>query len=119
MAWSQQTITDTASFGQTWTDVVASLQLNPRELVHFQIKADNQSGTITDAMEIRVLSSTDGSTWDDTPIFALSYEPATIGAEYVAFILSGYRYVRVQAQSAGATDNYISGGFYALDGVSA
>lgn len=56
MAWgSPQTISDTSSFGQTWTNVVASLALNPRELAQFQIKADNQSGTVTDAMEIRVL----------------------------------------------------------------
>lgn len=115
-----QTISDTAAFGNTWTDV-QTIGLNPRELCHVQIKADNQSGTVTDAMEVRVLaSSDDGTTFDDTPILAFSFLPSAITAEYKSFSLHGvYKDQKIQARSAGVTDNYIAGGFYRLDGVSA
>lgn len=123
MAWaSAQTITTVTTVSNSWTTIQSSVNLNPRELVVFQVAVDSQATglTVTDALEVRILNSNDGgTTFDDTPVFAMSYEPATTSTERFSFNVSGYKTVRLQAQSAGATDDYNVGGSYLLDGVSA
>ena len=129
MAWgAAQEIgqTDTA-VANSWTqlDNATSIALNPRELMYVQLGVyANQSGAVANAAEIRVLSSYDGTTFDDTPVFAMSFEPSTGQTEeFVSFVISGYPYLRIEVKSAGGTTTYnfsqSIGSHYKLDGVSA
>lgn len=111
MAWGSTTALgsgDTA-IGNTWTDLngAAFTSANPYDVYHFQINADNGSGSVTDALEIRVLTGVDATvTYDSTPVFAMSYEPSAVTDEYVSFSFSGYYKFKVQVRSAGSTDTY-------------
>jgi hypothetical protein len=108
MAWGSETAlgaTQTA-IDDTWTSITAGnfTTANPYDVYHIQIGA-NSSGTPTDALEIRVITST-GTNDDDTPVFAMSFDPATTSEEYVSFTISGYYDFTVQVRSAGSTDTY-------------
>ncbi len=122
MAWgAKQSFTQDTTVGNTWTDA-GSVSLNPRELIHVQWLVNNENAsTVTDAAELRVLATLDDATedWDDTPVFAMSYEPSTVNEEAVSFSLSGYYRIKIQYRSAGSTDNYTFDVDYRLDGVSA
>ena len=110
MAWAGSEVTlgtgDTA-ISDAWEDLAAAefTTANPYDVYHFSINADNSSGSVTDALEIRVLSSP-GTNYDDTPVFAMSFLPSAITDEYVGFTVSGYYKFKIQVQSAGATDDY-------------
>lgn len=109
MAWGSETALgagDTA-IADTWEDLASAsfTSANPYDVYHIQINADNGSGSVTDALEIRVLTSV-GTNWDNVPVFAMSFEPSAITDEYASFTISGYAKFKVQVQSAGATDTY-------------
>lgn len=110
MAWGSETALgsgQTAISDGGWTDLngASFTTANPYDVYHFSINADNGSGSVTDALEIRVLTSP-GTNFDDTPVFAMSFLPSAITDEYVAFTMSGYRKFKVQVQSSGSTDDY-------------
>jgi hypothetical protein len=109
MGWGSETAVGAGDTGvaNTWQDLngAAFTTANPYDVYHFSINADNESGSVVDALEIRVLSSP-GANWDDTPVFAMSFLPTAITDEYVGFTVSGYYKFKVQVQSAGATDTY-------------
>ena len=110
MAWSGETALgagDTA-IANAWEDLAAAdfTTANPFDIYHFQVNADNGSGSVTDALEIRVLTSTDAAQYDNTPVFAMSFLPSAITDEYVSFTFSGFYDFKVQVQSSGATDTY-------------
>ncbi len=85
------------------------------------ISADNQSGTITDDAQVRILVARDDTPTnyvDEAPIFEQSKTPATVGLEWLfAFSLTGYKHYKVQWQSSGTTDTYDFAGEYRGDGL--
>ena len=98
------------------------ITLNPRELSVVEILAYNESGSVTDALEIRIITTLDAGSedWDDTPVQAFSFEPSTFQTEEkITFNVVGYHYFRVEVQSAGSTDEYTVDCNYDNDGVSA
>ena len=109
MAWGSETALgagDTA-ISNAWEDLASAsfTSANPYDVYHFSINADNDQASVTDALEIRVLTSP-GTNFDDTPVFAMSFLPTAITDEYVGFTVSGYYKFKIQVQSAGATDDY-------------
>lgn len=110
--------TQDTNVNNTWTDA-GDITATEREVINVMIGADNQSGTITDAAEVRVLAARDDTPTNYTtePIFARSYRPTAITQEWFAFSLTGYKHYRVQWRSAGATDQYTFDGTYRGDGV--
>jgi hypothetical protein len=108
MAWGSETALGTGdtAIDDTWTDLAAAefTTANPYDVYHIQVGA-NSSGTPTDALEIRVLTNT-GTNYDDTPVFAMSFDPATTGEEYASFTIAGFYKFKVQVRSAGSTDTY-------------
>ncbi len=109
MAWGSETALGTGdtAISDAWTDLNAAefTTANPYDVYHIQINADNLSGSVTDALEIRVLTNT-GTNYDNTPVFAMSFLPSAITDEYASFTFGGYYKFKVQVQSAGATDDY-------------
>jgi len=74
-------------------------------LIEFQI--DNLSGTITDALIVRIRLSTDDTNYDDLAWQSFSHLPVVITAEQRTLSLPfGLRYVRFGFQSAGTNDDY-------------
>ena len=109
MAWGSETALGTGStaIANSWTDLAAAefTTANPYDVYHVQVNADNSETTVTDALELQVLTNV-GTNYDDTPVFAMSFLPSTTGDEYASFTISGYYKFKVQVQSAGATDTY-------------
>jgi len=111
--------TGQTAIANTWTDLAgASFTVtNAYDMYHIQVGADNGSASITDNLEIRVLSST-GTNFDDTPVFAMSFTPSVITAVPASFLVAGYRKFKVQVRSAGATDTYdVTTSFYDVSTV--
>ena len=110
-----------AAVGNTWTDG-GVITATPAEVINVMISVDNQSGTITDDAQVRVLVARDDTPTDyvdEAPIFETSKTPATVGLEWLfAFSLAGYKHYKIQWQSSGATDTYDFAGEYRGDGVS-
>ena len=109
MAWGSETALgagDTAISDGGWTDLASAsfTSANPYDVYHFSINADNNQTSITDALEIQVVSSP-GTNFDDVAVFAMSFLPSTTGDEYVGFTVAGYNKFKIQVQSAGATDD--------------
>jgi hypothetical protein len=108
MAWASEVALGTGdtAISDAWEDLAAAefTTANPYDVYHIQVGA-NSDGTPTDALEIQVLTNT-GTNYDDTPVFAMSFEPGTTNEEYVAFTISGYYKFKVQVQSSGSTDDY-------------
>ena len=109
MAWGSETALGAAqtAISNAWTDLVAAefTTANPYDVYHIQINADNDQATVTDALEIQVLT-TCGTNYDNSPVFAMSFLPTAVTDEYASFTISGYYKFKVQVQSAGATDDY-------------
>ena len=61
MAWgSKTTFTDQTLINNTVEEYLASVTLNPRELVHLQLKIDNEhASTVTDSLVISVYTTLD------------------------------------------------------------
>lgn len=123
--WSSFT-QETAVSDGGWRNLDELITANPREIINVMIEADNESGSVTDKLMVRVQSAevdsptvaTDAD-WSDEPVFQRSYDPTAITAESLQFSLYGYRHYRVQVQSAGATDDYTVNGKWRGDGVDA
>ena len=109
MAWASETTLGTGdtAIANSWEDIAAGefTTANPYDVYHFQINADNGSGSVTDSLEIQVVTATD-TNYDSTPVFAMSFTPSAITDEFVSFTISGYYKFKVQVQSSGATDTY-------------
>lgn len=123
MAWGADTSggTQKTGLGTTWS-AFNKISLNPRELAHVEIIADNENAsTVTDALEVRVVTTLDASTedWDDSPVMGFTYEPATVAAEKFSFQVAGFYAFRVEVRSSGSTDTYTVDCNYRVDGVSA
>jgi len=74
-------------------------------LIEFQI--DNESGTVTDALIIRVRLSTDDTDYDDLAWQSFAHLPDVVTAEQRTLVLPfGLRYVRFGFESSGSTDDY-------------
>ena len=118
MAWGSETALGTGdtAISNAWEDLAAAefTTANPYDVYHIQVNADNDQTAVTDALEIRVLTTV-GTNYDNVPVFAMSFLPSTTGDEYAAFTMSGYYKFKVQVQSAGATDDYdVTGSNYIL-----
>ena len=73
--------------------------------IEFQI--DNENGSITDALIVRIRLSLDDTNYDDLAWQSFSHLPVVITAEQRTLILPfGLRFVRFGFQSAGSTDDY-------------
>lgn len=109
MSWETESSLGAAqtAIANTWTDLASAewTTANAYDVYHIQVNADNGSGSVTDALEIRVLTNT-GTQYDNTPVFAMSFEPSAVTDEYASFTISGYYKFKVQVQSAGSTDTY-------------
>ena len=114
------TFTQLTAVGTSWT-TLGSFTATPRELIGVFIGADNESGTVTDALEVRVLVARDDTPTNYTtePIYARSYKPSAVTAEWFSFELLGYKHYRIQVKSAGSTDSYTVDGAHRGDGVDA
>lgn len=123
MAWgSKQSFTDQTLINNSTEEFLAAVSLNPRELCHVQLKVDNEhASAVTDSLVVSVYTTLDtaSETWDVLPFMQFTIKPASINAEYIAFVISGVRRFRIGGLSSGATNTYTMGGAYILDGVSA
>lgn len=128
MAWESFTsfTEETGVSDGAWTSMDELISADPREIINVVIEADNESGSVTDALECRAqVASVDSPTvateadWVDEPVFQRSFEPSSVSAEDFPFSLYGYRHYRIQVRSAGSTDDYTVNGKYRGDGVSA
>lgn len=126
MAWGADTSLGTAlttvdNTTEEFIPPTGGISLNPRESAHIQLTIDNESGSVTDALECRVYTTLDDTTeeWDETPFMAFTVEPGGIAAEQYSFMLAGCYKFRLGFLSAGATDLYSVSGQYRKDGVSA
>ena len=73
--------------------------------VEFQI--DNLSGSIVDALIVRIRLSSNDTDYDDLAWQSFSHLPVVITAEQRTLVLPfGLQYVRFGFQSAGSTDDY-------------
>lgn len=121
MAFSSFTsFTQDTNVGNTWTDA-GEITATPREIVNVMIGADNESGSVTDGAEVRVLVARDDTptNYTDEPILRRSFTPSGVTQEWFAFSLYGYKHYKVQWQSAGGTDTYTFDGEWRGDGVDA
>lgn len=111
MAWGTTQTSDTKTFSATqttwWimeqssTDI--TVDLDPRETVHVQVKFDFP-GSPTDNGEFQVMASPDGgTTWDTVPIMALYFDNGT-DPNTASFLISGYNALQYQARLDGTTD---------------
>ena len=113
--------TQDTNVNNTWTDA-GDIEATPREVINVMVAADNQSGTVTDDAEVRVLVARDNTptNYMDEPILAFRKTPSGVTQEWLfTFSLFGYKHYRVQWRSAGSTDQYTFDGTYRGDGVSA
>lgn len=94
--------------------------LNPGETCHVQLGIDNESGSVTDAVEIRVYTTLDATSedWDEHAWQTFSVTPTAITEEDYSFLVSGVYKFRIGLLSAGATDTYTVNGNYRLNGIS-
>lgn len=121
MAWETYTsFNQDTAVGNTWTDL-GEITATPREIIDVVIGADNESDTVIDALEVRVLVAIDDTptNYSNDPIFARSYKPSAATQEWFGFNLFGWQHYKIQTRSAGATDTYTVDGKYKGDGVSA
>ncbi len=121
MAWSSKTaISGSTGVANSWTDVSGLITLTPGELGHIQIDGNINSTAVTDNLQVRVLTTVESTAggYDTSPVFAMSYAPASTAVESFTFSMSGYYGFKLQAQASGATDTYDVTGDYRLDGVS-
>ena len=122
MAWSAWTsfTQDTGVSDGSWTELGQVNDVNPRELVNIAIGMNNESGSVTDALMVRVIVSYDeGTNWTDAPIYQRNRLPDTVNEEWFAFVLMGYKDYRIETQSTGSTDDYTVDGEWRVDGVDA
>lgn len=112
--------TQDTGVGNSWTDA-GEITATPREVINVMIGADNESASVTDAAEVRVLVARDDTptNYTEEPIFQRSFDPSSVSQEWFAFSLYGYKHYKVQWRSAGGTDAYTFDGEYRGDGVSA
>lgn len=126
MAWGSDTSLGTAlttvdNATEEFIPPTIGIALNPREMAHIQLTIDNESGSVTDALEVRVYTTLDDSSfeWDETAWMTFSVLPSGIAAEQYSFTIAGCYRFRLGFLSAGATDLYSVSAQYRLDGVSA
>jgi len=109
MAWASEASLGAAqtAINNTWTDLVAAAftTANPYDVYHIQINADNNSGTVTDSLQTRVLTYA-GTQYDTVPAFSASLLPTVVTDEFMSFSFSGFYQFKVQVRSSGSTDTY-------------
>lgn len=96
------------AIANTWTDVASGTLTSVKayDVFQVQISAKNNSGSVTDDLDIRVLTST-GTSFDEVGPFSMSITPsAAATARPESLLLSGYYKYKVQVKSSGATDTY-------------
>lgn len=125
MAWGSDT-----SLGTTLTTVdnateefipaSGGISLNPGETAHVQLGIDNESGSVTDAVEIRIYTTLDATSedWDEIAWQTFTVLPTVITEVDYSFLVSGCYKFRVGILSAGATDVYTVNGQYRVNGIS-
>ncbi len=76
-----------------------------------EIKANNESGSVTDALLVRLYLTLDDSShdWDDFPYQSWAMTPETVNEEKMTIIIDTVYSARVGVESAGATDDYTVG----------
>lgn len=114
------TFTQDTGVTDTWT-TAGDITATPREIINVFIGADNESGSVTDRAEVRVLAARDDTptNYTDVPIFIMEYTPSGVAQEWFSFSLYGYKHYRVQWRSGSTTDTYTFDGAYRGDGVAA
>lgn len=114
------TFTQDTGVANSWTDL-GTITATPREIINVVIGADNESGSITDSLEVRVLVARDDTptNYTNAPIYKRIYTPTAITQEWFGFELTGWQHYKIQTQSSGTTDTYTVDGSYKGDGVSA
>jgi hypothetical protein len=119
MAWSAEvTETQQTSIGTSWTTGGQTQTLNPGETAAGVIWVDNQSGTVTDSLDIRVLVSHDGSNWSQAPIMEFRYTPPNVNNEPGPPVtITGWPNFKMSYKSSGATNTYNAQLKYKKDGV--
>ena len=123
MAWGSKTgFTGQTGINNTTEEFLEAVTMNPYEQCHVQLEVDNEhASTVTDGLIISVYGTLDAATeqWDSTPFMQFTHKPATVSAEYVSFMVTGFYKFRIGGLSAGATNTYALDGTYRLNGVSA
>ncbi len=123
MAWGSKTgFTGQTGINNTTEEFLEAVTMNPYEVCHVQLEVDNEhASTVTDGLIISVYGTLDAATeqWDSTPFMQFTHKPATVSAEYVSFMVTGFYKFRIGGLSAGATNTYALDGSYRLNGVSA
>ena len=125
MAWGSDTslgttLTTVDNVTEEFIPATGGITLNPGETAHVQLGIDNESGTVTDAVEIRIYTTLDDSSedWDEHAWQAFSVLPTAITEQDYSFLVSGVYKFRVGILSAGATDTYTVNGQYRVNGIS-
>lgn len=125
MAWGSKTsLGSQTAINNTVEEFLPSagggVTLNPGETCHVQLGIDNESGSVTDAVRIRLYTTLDATSedWDEVPFMAFTHLPTAVTERDYSFLVQGIYKFRIGILSAGATDVYTVGGDYRLNGVS-
>jgi len=122
MAWGSKS----NILSQSGSSVVSSTEeyttavsLNPGEVAHVEVDADNKSASPTDDLEVKLYANmTDSSAdWDDLPIWSQTVE-GVAAAQKLSFVVANLYQFRVGVAATGGTDNYNVVINYRKDGVS-
>lgn len=117
MGWSTL-VTGTVGSITTGSTVYTSDVLDPGEAVHVQLSSDT-SGT-TDNLEVYILTSCDGTTWDDVDHAYMSYLiPYVNDPDVKSVVISGVYQFRIYAKRSGTTDTFSVTYKIRYDGVNA
>ena len=110
VTWSSRTqigIQETGISDGSEVILDADLDLSAAFGAQIEFQIDNESGTITDALIVRIRLSLDDTNYDDLAWQSFSHLPVVITAEQRTLILPfGLRFVRFGFQSAGTNDDY-------------
>lgn len=117
MAWTaESTAGSTGAIGNTWTDIGASVQLNPGELAHEQIVADTTSGAPSNDAMVRVLTSLSTGNYDVTPALSFTLS-STVDPNSLSYTVAGFYRYKVQGKSSSNADTFTFTRRWRTDGV--
>lgn len=119
MAWgTEQSDTQQTAINDTTEEFGGTISLNAGETASGYVVVNNESGSVTNGIRIRVYVSTDaGTTWSNQPIIDFVYTPATVNDEEVPVSVTGWPHFRLGYLATAATDDYTCQFKYKKDGV--
>lgn len=119
MAWgTEQSDTQQTAINHTTEEFGAHISLTAGETASGYVVVNNESGSVTNGVQISVYVTTDGgTTWSDQPIIRFVYVPLTVNDEEVPLSVTGWPGFRVGYLATAATDDYTCQFKYKKDGV--